>query len=1308
MSRTQRLRVNLFKKNFYPAIVCALFFMMMAAIFLSAPITRVRSAGNPSVIVNKYFNGGGASGALDVVELLVIQNNLDMRGMIIKDFSASMANDGGGKYTFSNDALWSSVRSGTLIVLRTDNSAADTSVGGADYNLDLGMANTTYFTSGGGTFDIATTEMVMIKAAGSGTAGVTGNIHTLAGGTAGAQFTATAVPKLIATGTSASGQFVFANSTTQTINDFDGTDATGAATGLTFGSGNNANNTAYINSLRGGAGTPTPTPTPALSINDVSQAEGNAGPTAFTFTVSLSQPAPIGGVTFNVDTADGTAQDGTPGGEDNDYVAVHSTGVSIAQGLSSSPVTVTVNGDMTTEANETFFVNISSVTGASVVDPQGQGLILNDDGIASSGVVISQVYGGGGNSGATYRNDFIELYNRGATPVDLTGWSVQFTAPTSAFAATSGTGTPLTTNLSGIIQPGHYFLIQEAAGANVTTTVLLPTPDVTGAIAVGSTAGKVALVSNTTVLSGNCPAFALNGIVDFIGYGAADCSETTPTPVLTNLLAAIRNNNGCTDTDNNNADFDLSGGPIPRNSSITNACAGSGSLSGSGSANPNSVEPGGGTLLTMTVSPASGPTSTGITVTGNLSSIGGSATQQFYDDGTQGDVTLGDNVFSFFAVTAANTTEGAKQLAVSIGDAQARTASAFITLSLTLPTCGVERWSVKVGTDPDAALCDTTKATPVTLTTMRGWPAPTSPPLNARVAPYETTVWVVHGTLINYKKEADVDYHLVMQDGAGNTIVTEIPCPCCGIGSPFQAMMANARSTFDSRLTATGSFQNPNIPVRLTGVGFFDFIHGQTGVAPNGIEIHTILSIAFPTQQSAATTVGSGVTTTAGDATIRFGNVSAPGTTTVTPIDPSSAGPALAGYSLVGPAFNITTTAASSAPYNVCISVPYITDASAFAFLKLLHNEGGILVDRTTGQSFGSKIVCGSSPTLSPFVVAIGQTPTAANSFIAGQISTIGGLPVAGAVINLSGTQTRKTITDANGYYRFDDVETNGFYTVRPSRANFSFSPGERSFSQLGNGTEAQFTGSMELPVANPLDTPEYFVRQHYLDFLGREPDESGFNFWSDQILSCGSDAACIEQRTVSVSAAYFLSIEFQQTGGFVDALYRASYGRRPSYDEFMPDSSAVAHNLIVGRSGWQEQLAANKKAFAVAWVQRAVFRDAYDDLNNSAYVDALISHTGTTFTSTERTALIGGLTNFTLTRVDVLQQIAENEGFVRAKQNEMFVMMQYFGYLRRDPDESGYQFWLRKLNQFNGNFEQAEMVKAFLVSGEYRARFSQ
>lgn len=219
-------------------------FLLMVSISLFVPLFA------QSVVVNKYYNQGtgGTGTAGDVVELLVVQNNLDMRGMIVKDFTGSMANDGGGKFTFTNNSLWSSVPSGTLIVLRNNNTAADTDP--SDFVLDVGLTNTTYFTSGGGIFDIATTEMIMIKAAGSDIAGVSGSIHALAGGTAGAQFTSTAPPKLIATQTSGSQRFVAANNSTQSLADFNGTDAAGNLQGLTFGQGNSPNNTAFINSIR--------------------------------------------------------------------------------------------------------------------------------------------------------------------------------------------------------------------------------------------------------------------------------------------------------------------------------------------------------------------------------------------------------------------------------------------------------------------------------------------------------------------------------------------------------------------------------------------------------------------------------------------------------------------------------------------------------------------------------------------------------------------------------------------------------------------------------------------------------------------------------------------------------------------------------------------------------------------------------------------------------------------------------------------------------------------------------------------------
>ena len=120
--------------------------------------------------------------------------------------------------------------------------------------------------------------------------------------------------------------------------------------------------------------------------------------------------------------------------------------------------------------------------------------------------------------------------------------------------------------------------------------------------------------------------------------------------------------------------------------------------------------------------------------------------------------------------------------------------------------------------------------------------------------------------------------------------------------------------------------------------------------------------------------------------------------------------------------------------------------------------------------------------------------------------------------------------------------------------------------------------------------------------------------------------------------------------------------------------------------------------------MQGQEFQTAYGNMNNANFVDALVSHSGGF--NGDRNALVNGLNSNSLSRAQALRQIAENEGFVSAKRNEMFVRMQYFGYLRRDPDAAGEAFWLNKLNQFNGNFEQAEMVKAFLVSGEYRNRF--
>jgi uncharacterized protein len=303
---------------------------------------------------------------------------------------------------------------------------------------------------------------------------------------------------------------------------------------------------------------------PNLTINDFSANEGNSGTTSFIFNVSLSAPAGPGGVTFDIATADGTAQDDNPSTEDNDYVAQSLTGQTIPMG-SSGPYnfTVSVNGDVTDEPNETFFVNVTNVNGAAPTDGQGQGTILNDDAPIqppAGSVVISEVYGGGGNTSAPFKNDYIELYNRTASSISLAGWSVQYASAAGTFWAV--------TNLTGSIGPGKYYLVAEAAGNSCSTLpcgVDLPTPDATGTIAMGSTAGKVALVQNSTALTGSCPTGL--PISDFVGYGSTACFEGSgPTAAPSNTTSVIRLANGATDTDNNAADF-ATGTPDPDNSS---------------------------------------------------------------------------------------------------------------------------------------------------------------------------------------------------------------------------------------------------------------------------------------------------------------------------------------------------------------------------------------------------------------------------------------------------------------------------------------------------------------------------------------------------------------------------------------------------------------------------------------------------------------------------------------------------------------------------------------------------------------------
>ena len=294
-----------------------------------------------------------------------------------------------------------------------------------------------------------------------------------------------------------------------------------------------------------------------------------------------------------------------------------------------------------------------------------------------------------------------------------------------------------------------------------------------------------------------------------------------------------------------------------------------------------------------------------------------------------------------------------------------------------------------------------------------------------------------------------------------------------------------------------------------------------------------------------------------------------------------------------------------------------------------------------------------------------------------------------------------------------------GFFDVYPSDDAALFNGTWSNYPFFASGTVVVSGIEQGLFVLRPqaqlnvpvrIDYEPYFVRQHYRDFLGRDPDEAGQAFWTQDIEKCMGDAQCREVKRVNVSAAFFLSIEFQETGYLVYRMHRASFGTRPAFASFMQDARQVGQNLVVGQAGWEQQLAANKAAFAEAWVQRPAFLAEFPaGMDAQGYVSKLFERAGVTPTPAETQAAVAAYGNGnTQGRALALRAVAEGATVTQAHKSAAFVLMEYFGYLRRDPDEEGYQFWLKKLNDFNGNYVEAEMVKAFITSIEYRQRFGQ
>ena len=431
-------------------------------------------------------------------------------------------------------------------------------------------------------------------------------------------------------------------------------------------------------------------------------------------------------------------------------------------------------------------------------------------------------------------------------------------------------------------------------------------------------------------------------------------------------------------------------------------------------------------------------------------------------------------------------------------------------------------------------------------------------------------------------------------------------------------------------------------------------------------------------------------------------NVSAPGVNvrSCTRTSDSSFGN-LSGTSMAGPhvagVVALIWSARPSLVRNIAATKTLLQNTANPAVTVALQTCGGIPSTQIPNNSFGY----GRVDALAAYNAS---APTAGPARISGQIFNAEGQPVSGATITVSGpAKLIRAITDTNGLYSVDGLAVGDLYTVTPSRANYLFTPANRAFALVAQSTEAAFTATPIGPDANPLDSPEFFVRQQYLDMLGREPDQGGLDYWSAQLRDCAADLNCVNSRRTGVSAAFFIEQEFQLTGSYIFDLYAGALGRQPAFNEYSSDRQQV-----VGGAN----LDAAKTAFAQDFVQRVEFTTKYQsNITAASFVDALIQNVQSSGVdlSAERANLIAAYNNAANTvdsRAAAVRALADNATFKQSQYNSAFVLTEYFSYLRRDPDQNGYHFWLSVLNTGDVNNYRG-MVCSFLTSREYQLRFS-
>ncbi len=1056
----------------------------------------------------------------------------------------------------------------------------------------------------------------------------------------------------------------------------------------------------------------------ALSINDVSLTEGNSGNKTFEFTVSTPFPS-VNAVSFNYATADGTATQ--PG----DYAASNGS-ASIPAGQTSTKVFVQVVGDNTFENDEDFFVNLSSPTNATLSDAQGQGTIRNDE--ASSLFQFS--------SGPNFfADENAGTFTFTVTRTGSTAGGAQVSYSTSDGTATAGSDY---TAASGTLT----FADGETSKTFSVTLIndTLDEPDdetLTLTLTPGFGASPQSASATLHISDDDAqPTFKL----DSATYTVAEGGTLTVTVTRTGgTNAATVNYNTANGTATAGSDYtgvvfgtlNFAQGDTSKTFQIATADDAFNETNETFNVN----------LLLNPGSAFGTPSSATVTINDNDAT----PTLSFGDNSSNGDVTVAEGQGTAdFKVTLSAASGQPVTVNYATADGTASPGSDYSTVGGTLtfaPGETTKFFGVPINNDtadePNetffANLSGASGATlgdaqaVGTITDDDGEPSLTVSSENLDEGNTGTKN-VTFGVMLSAASDKTVTVNYATSDGTAQAPGDYTAASGTLTFAPGEVLkfvnVAVVGDTLDEPIFETFNLNisNPTNAAVSNPQGQGTIIDDDDAAAPS-------ISISDAT----VTEGHSGMA--AATFTVTLSNVSGQEVTVnYSTADGTAAAPG--DYAHVG--FATLSFAAGETTKTITVNVNGdAANEPDETFFVNLHSPAHATLADAQGQG---TIINDDAASLrfSQAAYPVGESA----HFVTVTVTRTGD-PTPAVGVNFAtsdGTATeRRDYTAVSGRLLFAAGETSKTFDVLLTEDSYQESE-ETINLTLSNPTGGASLGSQAAatvqiaaddatqPQPNPIDDTTNFVRQHYHDFLNREPDQSGLNFWVGDIEQCGADAGCREVKRINVSAAFFLSIEFQQTGYLVYRTYKTAYGDATSpnvagtvpvvrLQEFLPDTRRIGDGVVVGAPDWEARLDGNKNGYISEFVQRPRFLAAYPlTMTAAQFLDKLNQNAGGVLSQSERDQLAAQLSinpGDPVRRTAALRAVAEHAALQQNEFTRAFVLMQFYGYLRRNPDDPqdtdfrGWRFWLDKLNEANGNFVQAEMVKAFLDSIEYRTRFA-